>query len=302
MPQPAPAPEPPPLPLRRLRVVAARRVTPRMQRVTFGGASLDGFVLAGPDQQVKLFFPQPGQAEPVLPVPDPDGDVMRWYGAYSALPEAERPWMRSYTVRAHDPAAGTIDIDFFLHGNGDDSAGEGPATRWARSARPGDAVGMFGPSAAFAMPVDPGAGDWTLLYADACALPALATVVAALPPGQRAVAYVRLSDPAELQPLPTAGDLTVRPRYDDTSAVDTSADAASAVDALRADPLPDGRPYVWLAGEASTVRALRRHLVEERGVDRRSVHFAGYWRRRLTQDDAPTPEDLAEARERLAAG
>ncbi|AJF63616.1 siderophore-interacting protein [Streptomyces vietnamensis] len=277
------------LPLRRLRVTAVRPVTPRMLRVTLGGPGLDGFVLAGPDQQVKLFFPRPGQAEPVLPVPEPDGDVMRWYGAYAALPETERPWMRSYTLRAHDPAAGTVDIDFFLHGDGEDA---GPATRWARSARSGDVLGMFGPSAAFAVPVDPGAGDWTLLYADACALPALATVVAALPPGQRALAYVQVPDAAEEQPLPTAGDLTVR----------YLRDGDSPAEAVRADTLPGGRPYVWLAGEASAVRGLRRHLVEERGVDRRSVHFTGYWRRRLTQDDAPTPEDLAEARERLSLG
>ncbi|MEU2237304.1 siderophore-interacting protein [Streptomyces vietnamensis] len=277
------------LPLRRLRVTAVRPVTPRMLRVTLGGPGLDGFALAGPDQQVKLFFPRPGQAEPVLPVPEPGGDVMRWYGAYAALPEAERPWMRSYTLRAHDPAAGTVDIDFFLHGDDEDA---GPATRWARSARPGDVLGMFGPSAAFAVPVDPGTGDWTLLYADACALPALATVVAALPPGQRALAYVQVPDAAEEQPLPTPGDLTVRHLRD----------GDSPTEAVRADALPAGRPYVWLAGEASAVRGLRRHLVEERGVDRRSVHFTGYWRRRLAQDDAPTPEDLAEARERLSLG
>ncbi|ROQ26883.1 NADPH-dependent ferric siderophore reductase [Streptomyces sp. PanSC19] len=277
----------PSLPLHRLRVTAVRPVTPRTRRVTLGAPSLAGFALAGPDQQVKLFFPRPGQAEPVLPTPGPDGDVMRWYGAYAGLPEEERPWMRSYTLRACDPVAGTVDVDFFLHGEGED---EGPATRWARSARPGDALGMFGPSAAFAVPVDPGAGDWTLLYADACALPALATVVAALPPGHRALAYVQVPDAAEEQPLPTAGDLTVRPLRD----------GDSPVEAVRADGLPAGRPYVWLAGEASVVRGLRRHLVEERGVDRRSVHFTGYWRRRLAQDDAPTPEDLAEARERLS--
>ncbi|MFI1659989.1 siderophore-interacting protein [Streptomyces sp. NPDC020472] len=277
----------PSLPLHRLRVTAVRPVTPRMRRVTLRAPSLDGFALAGPDQQVKLFFPRPGQAEPVLPAPEPDGDVMRWYGAYAALPEEERPWMRSYTLRAHDPAAGTVDVDFFLHGEGEDV---GPATRWARSARPGDTLGMFGPSAAFAVPVDPGAGDWTLLYADACALPALATVVAALPPGHRALAYVQVPDAAEEQPLPTAGDLTVR----------RLRDGDSPVEAVRADGLPAGRPYAWLAGEASAVRGLRRHLVEERGVDRRSVHFTGYWRRRLAQDDAPTPEDLAEARERLS--
>ncbi|WP_225800769.1 siderophore-interacting protein [Streptomyces sp. NK15101] len=283
--------QPLPLPLHRLRVTAVRPVTRRMRRVTLGAPSLDGFALAGPDQQVKLFFPRPGQAEPVLPAPGPDGDVMRWYGAYAALPEEERPWMRSYTLRAHDPAAGTVDVDFFLHGEDEEA---GPATRWARSARPGDALGMFGPSAAFAVPVDPGAGDWTFLYADACALPALATVVAALPPGHRALAYVQVPDAAEEQPLPTAGDLTVR----------YLRDGDSPAEAVRADGLPDGlpagRPYAWLAGEASAVRGLRRHLVEERGVDRRSVHFTGYWRRRLAQDDAPTPEDLAEARERLS--
>lgn len=83
MPQPSPRSEPAhapaPLPQRLFRVIATRLVTPRMRRVTLGGSDLGGFT--------------------------------RWYAAYSALPEATRPWMRSYTLRAHDPAAGTVDID-----------------------------------------------------------------------------------------------------------------------------------------------------------------------------------------------
>ena len=49
-------------------------------------------------------------------------------------------------------------------------------------------------------------------------------------------------------------------------------------------PAADGLPrrssgvYAWLAGEAGVVKGLRRHLVQERGVDRRSVAFMGYWR------------------------
>ncbi|MER7156870.1 SIP domain-containing protein, partial [Streptomyces lydicus] len=58
-------------------------------------------------------------------------------------------------------------------------------------------------------------------------------------------------------------------------------------------------PFAWLAGEAGTVRTLRRHLVEERGIDKRRIDFTGYWRARLSQDDAPTEADLAEARERV---
>ncbi|MFC4533397.1 siderophore-interacting protein [Sphaerisporangium dianthi] len=36
--------------------------------------------------------------------------------------------------------------------------------------------------------------------------------------------------------------------------------------------------YAWLAGEAGVVKRLRRHLVGELGVDRRTVAFMGYWR------------------------
>ncbi|MGH3985315.1 MAG: SIP domain-containing protein [Pseudonocardiaceae bacterium] len=61
-----------------------------------------------------------------------------------------------------------------------------------------------------------------------------------------------------------------------------------------------GRLFAWVAGEASTMRALRRHLVTERGVDKRSVAFAGYWRRHLAQDDPPTTEDEREQAEALA--
>lgn len=272
------------LPVRKIHVAAVRRVTPRMVRVTFGGEALAGFVLAGPDQQVKLFFPKPGRAVPVLPEPAGE-DVMRWYAAYGAMPEDERPWMRGYTIRAHDARRGTIDIDFLLH-DGD----EGPATRWARAARPGHTLGMFGPSAEFARPVVLGATDWTLLAGDQSALPALATLVEALPAGHRAVAYVEVPDAGEEQPLAGDGELTVHWLHGE----------GLLLDAVRAARLPSGAGYAWLAGETGVVRALRRHLVDERGLPRRSVDFTGYWRRELSQDDAPTDADLAEARERLA--
>lgn len=39
-----------------------------------------------------------------------------------------------------------------------------------------------------------------------------------------------------------------------------------------------GHLYAWLAGEAGVIKALRRFLVTETGVDRRQVAFMGYWR------------------------
>ncbi|SDU77764.1 siderophore-interacting protein [Jiangella alkaliphila] len=70
--------------------------------------------------------------------------------------------------------------------------------------------------------------------------------------------------------------------------------STALADAVRELDFPDGEPFAWVAGEASAVRTVRRHLVGERGVDRMAVAFAGYWRLRLTQDDGPTVDELAD--------
>ncbi|MGO1183142.1 MAG: siderophore-interacting protein [Micrococcaceae bacterium] len=36
--------------------------------------------------------------------------------------------------------------------------------------------------------------------------------------------------------------------------------------------------YAWLAGEAGVITGLRRHLVKDLGVDRKTIAFMGYWR------------------------
>ncbi|MEU9127981.1 siderophore-interacting protein [Kitasatospora sp. NPDC048540] len=277
------------LPVSLIRVTAVNRITPRTTRVTFTAPALAELGEGWPDQQMKLCFPRPGQAGPRLPAAEPDGDVMRWYQAFLAIPEHERPWMRSFTVRARRPHRAEIDVDFVLHGDC------GPAGRWAAAAASGDVLGMVGPSAAYARAPRP--ADWLLLAGDETALPAVAGLAEALPEGARAIAYLEVADRDEEQPFPTRGELTVHWLHRDGV---PAGRGTALVDAVRGALLPPGTGSAWLAGEAGTVRALRRHLVGERRLDRRSVEFAGYWRLDLTQDDAPTPEDLAEAGERLA--
>ncbi|MFB1043342.1 siderophore-interacting protein [Streptomyces chrestomyceticus] len=315
-------PRPEPLPVRYIEVTAVRRLSPHLVRVTFGGPDLAGFRLDAPDQQVKLYFPRHGRRAPRLPVAPADGDLMRWYQAFRTIPEDERPWMRSYTVRAHHPGTGTIDIDFVLHGtdtvsgpdggsgsgsgsgpvsgseNGSENgSANGPATRWAHSAAPGDTLGMFGPSAYFARPVPLGTADWMLLAGDETALPAIGTLAEWLPEGARAVAYIEVAEAADEQTFETRGDLTVHWLHRGTG---PAVPGEALVEAVRGARFPAGSVFAWLAGEAGAVRALRRHLVEDRGLDKRDIDFTGYWRRALTQDDAPTEDDLADARERLA--
>ncbi|MET8742124.1 siderophore-interacting protein [Streptomyces sp. NPDC004728] len=265
-----------------VRVVGVERITPRTARVTFTGDALAGLMEDRPDQQMKLCFPREGQGVPRLPEPEADDTYgMRWYEAYLAIPGPERPLLRSFTVRAYDRGRDVMTVDFVLHGDG------GPAARWGRDARPGDVLGMVGPSSLYTRPLP--AADWLLLAGDESALPAIATLLESLPAGARALVWAEVADATEERPLGPAGEVGVHWVHRDRG--------GSLADAVRAAPLPAGTGAAWLAGEAGTVRALRRHLVEERGLPRAAVQFSGYWRRSLTQDDAPTEEDLAWAKE-----
>lgn len=39
-----------------------------------------------------------------------------------------------------------------------------------------------------------------------------------------------------------------------------------------------GSFYAWVAGESAAVMAIRRYLVQERGIDKRHLTLMGYWR------------------------
>ncbi|MGW3232163.1 siderophore-interacting protein [Kitasatospora sp. NPDC001095] len=279
------------LPVTFVEVVEVRRITPRTARITFAAEELPDAVGTAPDQQLKLCFPRPGQREPLLPVRQ--DDPTDWYRAYLAIPEEQRPLLRSFTLRGRRPGTRLVEIDFALHGD------TGPAAAWALRAAPGDRLGMVGPSALYAPSVPfaevAAAADWVLLAGDETALPALATLVGALPEGVRAYAWIEVADRAERQELASRAELEVVWLYRDGAAP-----GAALAEAFLGGVLPAGEPFVWLAGEAGAVRAIRRHLVEREGVQKENIDFTGYWRHRLTQDDAPTAEDLADAQERAA--
>ncbi len=62
----------------------------------------------------------------------------------------------------------------------------------------------------------------------------------------------------------------------------TAAQRAASVPSAQAGPNEHAESsnfYAWIAGEAGTVKELRRYLVRDLGVDRKRVAFMGYWRR-----------------------
>jgi NADPH-dependent ferric siderophore reductase len=257
-------PSPRPFPLRTgvATVQDVTKLTPRMVRIALQTPGFADFPVQEPGEIVTLIWPNAG-AEVVLPEDGwrfPDG-----------TPEQHA---RNYTVRRHDPASATLEVDFVVHGD------HGTASRWAARARPGDRIGYAGPR--FHWHRDHGDGvAWTLLVADETGLPALAAIAETLPAFQRAIALIEVADAAERQPLRCAGRLDVTwVQRGDAHAGETLALA----DAARTVALPDGAGHVWGAGESGVMRAVRDCLREERGIERSAMHILGYWKYDDTKD------------------
>ncbi|WP_322102824.1 siderophore-interacting protein [Paraburkholderia sp. J41] len=244
-----------PLKFRLLRVARVAPVSPALVRVTLTG-DLSDFVSASFDDHVKVFFPEEGAEKPILPSLGPDGIV---------FPEGvARPAARDYTPRRYDPEANELDLEFALHE-------AGPATAWAAQARPGQYLGVGGPRGSLVIPSE---FDWHLLIGDETALPAIARRLAELPAGARVAVVVEVANRAARIALPTEADLYAVWVYrDESEGEQPLADAVSQV------WLPPGEGYVWAAGEASSIRAVRAHLCNERGVDKKRVRASAYWRR-----------------------
>ena len=281
-----------------VRVARVRSLGPSFRRVTFTGPDLDEFASQGADQRIKVLFPLAATGLADCPLGDD------WYARWRALPDDRRTPMRSYTVRAARPLRREVDVDFVLHGP------HGPASTWALGARPGDEVVLVGPNARF--PGSPGGVEWRppagarglLLAGDETAVPALGAIAEGLPGGTGARVLLEVPTEDDVLDLDVPVDVrltwlprrcggTVRPRGALlTAAVCAaaeelgSASGAAEVDEVDPDTLvwevPDdpgsGAVYAWLAGEAGVVTGLRRHLLREAGLDRRSVAFMGYWR------------------------
>ncbi|MET9967102.1 siderophore-interacting protein [Streptomyces sp. NPDC006356] len=256
-----------------LHVARTRRLGPSMVRVTFTGADLRAFHSDGRDQSLSLFLPHPHQTEPQVPLELGDG----WWQGWRELPDDVRAVMRSYTLRSLRRNPDEIDIDFVLH------TPAGPASEWASRAAAGDRVLLLGPAIAdnrairFRPPQDT---DLVAIWGDETAVPAVSAILEALPAGTRARVWLEVHDAGDIQDLVTEADAEI-----------TWLVREDGLEAIRAAQLPAAEhPYVWIAGESGRVKALRRHFVGERGVDRRRVTFVGYWRHGMTEEQLRAAE------------
>ncbi|GAC78348.1 NADPH-dependent ferric siderophore reductase, contains FAD-binding and SIP domains [Gordonia malaquae] len=239
-------------------VGAVADLTPRMRRLTLRAPELAGFVPSGPDEYIGLLMPTTADQPLMLPSLD-DGPNIR--AAVSAMDDDVRPDLRWYTVRAHRPQMCEVDVDVVVHGD------QGPGTRFARRARIGTAVGIRESTAMYSSAVSPVS---RLLVGDETALPAIARILETTP-----------SSPTRV--LIEVGTASDRVAVDSATSIEwivrgSRVPGAALDEALRAASVPSDVGLVWLCGERSAIRRMRRHLVEDRGVGRERILFSGYWR------------------------
>jgi NADPH-dependent ferric siderophore reductase len=290
-----------------VRVSRLQRLSPSFLRVTFAGTDLDAFTTNGLDQRIKVMLPLPGRG--ILDCPS-EAD---WYGEWRALPPERQMPIRTYTVRALRPELGEVDVDFVLHGaTGPASAWADRATVGDEVVLIGPNARFPGPTGGFEWH-PPADASCLLIAGDETAVPAICAIVETLPAGRHAYVFLEVPTPADALNIaaPAGVQVTWLPRRAGDGASPAprgsllTAAVIAAVEQL-SDVLPPSPPselddvdiesgllwevpeealprpssgiYAWLAGEAAVVKGLRRHLVQEHGVDRTSVAFMGYWR------------------------
>lgn len=196
------------------------------------------------------------------------------------LSDGEQQRTRTYTVQNWDAEARELTIDFVVHGD------VGVAGPWARAAKPGDPLQLRGgPGGAYAPRQD---APWHLMVGDAAVIPAIAASLRRIPAG--VPVHVLLAvPPQERQELTSTGDL----------ALAWLPDAPALEAAVAALDFPAGEPHVFLHGEASLVRNVRRHLVAERGLPAGALSASGYWKQQ--RDEEGWRADKAEWNALVAA-
>jgi NADPH-dependent ferric siderophore reductase len=166
--------------------------------------------------------------------------------------------LRTYSVWDYDGAVLQLCIM--------DHPCDGPGSRWARAVSPGQEVVLSRPAGTFtARP-----GRYQLFAGEETAAVAFGPMLRAKPASTPAYVVIEVDTPDDRLPMPAATTWCYR---NGASAASSPVLPAS----VRALELPAEPGVAYVAGEARTVQAVRRHLTDERGWPRRAIITKPFW-------------------------
>lgn len=233
-------------------VADTRQLTPNLIRLVLKGDGVAGFSPQCGGGYIKLAFDADSR-----PITNPEqlGDVT----------------LRTYTIRSFDAAKRQLTVDFVLHSDG--GSHDGPASKFARTAHPGDHVCISGPGGVKSL--DP-AADWYLIAGDMTALPAISAKLAervALATPLKGYLVVELLDEADASCLDVPDGLELKLVINPNPAKNTDA----LLQAVRGLPWHEGQPFAWCAAEFSRMRAFREYVRGERDMGLTERYVSSYW-------------------------
>lgn len=230
-----------------------RQISTHVMRIWLRGEGLAHFPADCVGAHLKLLFPQPGQAEPLLP---------QWGAAGPVWADAtQKPTIRTYTVQDFDGQR--LAIDFVLHGVA------GPAANWARQAEIGSCLGVSLPGKPWAWLHS---DSHHLLAGDLTALPMLAALLAQLPAGAKGAAFISVPHASDIQTLIAPDGVEVH------WLVDADPHQGEWSLAVQAWPWPQTTVCVTAAGEAKPLQQLRRYLKQQRQQPRELLYAVPFWK------------------------
>jgi ATP-binding cassette subfamily B protein IrtA len=218
-----------------LTVVRKQHLAPHFVQIWFTSPTLFNELDMSPTAWIRFWFP------------DPAG--------------SETQFQRGYTIAHHDEITGEFAVNFVLH------EPAGPASTWAKSAQPGDAVaavvlGTHG----FEIPENPPAGY--LLIGDSASLPAINSIIEVVPPEIPIELYLEKHS-IDDESLPLVDHPRLVTRWVERQGADSLADAIELRDW--------SNWFAWVTPESASLKRLRTKLRDECGFPKAEMHPQAYW-------------------------
>ena len=230
-------------------VEKVEQITPRLKRLTLGGAELANFGPPRPGAHMKILFP-------------PEGE--QWLHA-EGVENVRRPPSRTFTPRRYNAGTNQLDVEFVLHG-------DGLASSWAESAKIGDQILIRGPGGGYDIPAE---AKRFIILADETAMPAAGTILEALPSGCSVAVYCEVIDADDERTL--SATFHSKPVWLHRTNPPTRPGSLLEEAVTGMTDIPENA-NLWIACEAGSMRRIRQHLLEVRRIPLERLHTRGYWK------------------------
>lgn len=179
---------------------------------------------------------------------------------------------RTYTTRRIDVIKKEMWVDFVVH------ADSGPAAAWAHEATEGSWLGIAMKEGI--KPLFPPADEY-LLVGDSTAIPVISVILEQLPADAKAKVFLEVYDKNGEIELPSNA------AYDIEWVHNPHPEAGSPLaGVVRNSALPQGKRFVFIAAEYSTVQDLRSYLKEGAGCLPEEYSASAYWKSGVSEEQS----------------